>query len=233
MCGRFTLTNPSPRRLAARFGLDLGGGFEFDERPRFNVAPTDPILAIRRMGASRGSESVRRNEPGNLRWGLLRSEDDRRGRPLINVRAESIARGSFSSAVEGRRCLIPADGFYEWRKDPEGKRPIWFSRPGVELFAFAGIWNEPVGDDDRVPASCALITCEPNATMRPVHDRMPVILTPEGEGAWLDPAAGREELQSLLAPASDDLLELREVGDAVNDARADGPELLDPPMRLF
>ena len=232
MCGRFTLTNPSPRRLADRFALDLDGGFEFDERPRFNIAPTDPILAVRRSPAS-GLESLAPNEPGHLRWGLLRKEEDRRGRPLINVRAESIARGSFREAVEGRRCLIPADGFYEWKGTPEGKRPTWFSRPERELFAFAGIWNEAIPGDTPQSPSCALITCEPNESVRPIHDRMPVILSRELEGVWLDPDADSSALLELLVPAPDDLLVQREVGDSVNDVREDGPHLLDPPMRLF
>lgn len=215
-----------------RFALDPAEGFEFDQRARFNIAPTDPILAIR-QSAPTGPEAAARREPGNLRWGLLRGEGDRRRRPLINVRAESIAGGSFQAAVQGRRCLIPADGFYEWRQDPEGKRPIWFSQPERELFAFAGIWNEADGDGSAVPASSALITCEPNDSVRPVHDRMPVILSRDGERTWLDPSAGRAELLGLLGPAPDGLLDQLEVGDAVNDAREDGPRLLDPPMRLF
>jgi putative SOS response-associated peptidase YedK len=231
VCGRFTLTNPSPRRLADRFGLDLDAGFEFDERPRFNIAPTDPVLAIRRAAPS-GAETVARNEPGTLRWGLLRNEEDRKRRPLINVRAESIANGSFREAFESRRCLIPADGFYEWRQDPEGKRPIWFSRPRRELFAFAGIWNE--GGADGVPEpSCALITCSANEMMEPIHDRMPVILSWEAEESWLERGSAIDELIALLAPPAADALEAREVGDAVNDSRNDGPGLLDPPMRLF
>lgn len=227
MCGRFTLTAPSARRLAARF--DLEPGFEIDERPRFNIAPTDPVLAIRR-------DERARNEAGRLRWGLLPGAWARRSgqRPLINARAERVAtQPAFRESFERRRCLIPADGFYEWRRDPHGKQPIWFSLPEREIFSFAGIWArlEPPGEEPVT--SCALITCEPNATVGAVHDRMPVILSRAGESRWLDPERGAGDLLELLRPAPDDVLSTREVGDAVNDVREDGPHLLEPPMRLF
>lgn len=227
MCGRFTLTNPSPRRLASRFDLD--GTFEIDERPRFNIAPTDPVLAVRR------SETAR-NQAGRLRWGLVPGHWALASgqRPLINARAETVAtQAAFRESFEQRRCLIPADGFYEWRNDPEGKRPIWFSPPERELFAFAGIWSELERRGEEPLTSCALITCMPNEMVRPIHDRMPVVLDRDAESAWLDPGAEPDDLLDLLRPAPADALEIREVGDAVNDARADGPHLLEPPMRLF
>jgi len=227
MCGRFTLTNPNPRRLASRFDLD--GSFEIDERPRFNIAPTDPVIAVRRSEAAK-------SEAGRLRWGLLPGFWATKSgqRPLINARVESVAsQPAFKESFEQRRCLIPADGFYEWRKDESGKRPIWFSPPDQELFAFAGIWArlEPKGTEPVT--SCALITCSPNDVVRPIHDRMPVVLDPEVESTWLDPDAPTDVLLELLRPAPLDRLELREVGDAVNDVREDGPHLLEPPLQLF
>jgi putative SOS response-associated peptidase YedK len=227
MCGRFTLTDPNPRRLTQRFDLD--GTFEIDERPRFNIAPTDPVIAIRRTEEAK-------NQAGRLRWGLVPGfwAEKKGQRPLINARAESVAtQPAFKESFERRRCLIPADGFYEWRKDETGKQPIWFSEPERELFAFAGIWAElrPEGRDPVT--SCALITCSPNNLMRPVHDRMPVVLERELEPAWLDPGADVDDLLEILHPAPDGALELREVGTAVNNAREDGPHLLDPPMKLF
>ena len=227
MCGRFTLTDPNPRKLASRFDLD--GSFEIDERPRFNIAPTDPVIAVRR------NESAS-NEAGRLRWGLLPGQwATKTGqRPLINARVETVAdQPAFRESFRERRCLIPADGFYEWRRDPEGKRPIWFSPPEHDHFAFAGIWASLRRGDDDVVASCALITCPPNETVRPVHDRMPVVLDPAAEGAWLDPAASVDDLLDLLRPAPEDRLEPREVGDFVNDVREDGPHLLEPPLKLF
>lgn len=226
MCGRFTLTNPSPRRLTSRFDLD--GTFEIDERPRFNIAPTDPVIAVRR------SESAR-NQAGRLRWGLVPGHWALGSgqRPLINARAETVAtQAAFRESFKRRRCLIPADGFYEWRNDPEGKRPIWFSPPERELFAFAGIWSE-LGRKEGTLTSCALITCSPNEVVKPIHDRMPVVLDRAVESTWLDPDAEVDDLLELLRPAPVDAFEPREVGDSVNDARADGPELLEPPLRLF
>jgi putative SOS response-associated peptidase YedK len=227
MCGRFTLTDPSPRRLTQRFDLD--GTFEIDERPRFNIAPTDPVIAIRRTEAAK-------NQAGRLRWGLVPGfwAEKKGQRPLINARAESVAsQAAFKESFEQRRCLIPADGFYEWRTDENGKQPIWFSRADGDLFAFAGIWAElrPEGKDPLT--SCALITCAPNDVVRPIHDRMPVLLDPAVESTWLDPDADEDALLELLRPAPLDALDLREVGNAVNSAREDGPHLLEPPMKLF
>ena len=227
MCGRFTLTDPSPRRLTQRFDLD--GSFEIDERPRFNIAPTDPVIAIRRTERAC-------NQAGRLRWGLLPGAwAERKGqRPLINARAESVAtQPAFRESFEQRRCLIPADGFYEWRTDASGRRAVWFSAPDRDLFAFAGVWARLERGGADPLTSCALITCDPNATVRPIHDRMPVLLRREAESAWLDPDAHADDLLELLRPAPDGALEPREVGDAVNDARADGPQLLDPPLQLF
>lgn len=229
MCGRYTLSNPDPKRLRLRFGVD--GPFEFDQRPRFNVAPTDAVLAVRRSPAADAGPAAGGREFGYLRWGLVPGRWAEQGRPLINARAETVAtQPAYRESFAERRCLLPADGFYEWRKDPEGKQPVWISRPDGELFAFAGIWAPGRRESG---ASCALITCEPNETVRPVHDRMPVVLDPAAEATWIDPAADEAALRELLRPAPGDLLELREVGDAVNDVREDGPHLLEPPMKLF
>ena len=152
------------------------------------------------------------------------------GRPLINARAESIAtQPAFAESFAERRCLIPADGFYEWLSDERGKRPVWLSRPDAELFAFAGIWARAIARGGDEPLhSCAIVTCTPNALMRPIHDRMPVILDPDGESSWLDPERPLEQILSLLAPAPDDLLVAREVPDLVNNVREDGPALIEP-----
>ena len=124
---------------------------------------------------------------------------------------------------------MPADGFYEWLTDERGKRPVWFARPDGDLFAFAGIWAElERRGGDEVLHICALITCPPNELMRPVHDRMPVVLDPAAEAAWLDPELPAEEALALLVPAPDDALVAREVSDLVNDVRKDGPELIEP-----
>jgi putative SOS response-associated peptidase YedK len=203
MCGRYTLTDPDPRLLRFRFGLRESA--EIEQRPRYNVAPTDPVLAVRldREGG---------REPGVLRWGLIPhyADPDSYDRLLINARAETVTEApAFRDAFSTHRCLIVADGFYEWREEEMGKRPVWITRPSREPF----------------------VTCEPGEVVAPIHDRMPVILEPDGEDPWLDPAAGDEQLTALLAPTDD--LEVTEVSDAVNDVRQDGPGLIEPPLRLF
>jgi putative SOS response-associated peptidase YedK len=224
MCGRFTLTDPDPARIRARFGLDESTKVG-DEVPRYNIAPTDPVLAIR------PNEHGQR-ELGRLRWGLFpgRWAERRSGPPLINARAETLGRQpAFAESFRERRCLIPADGFYEWRDAESGKTPVWISLADGELFAFAGIWAAlPSRDGSADLHSCAIVTCEPNELIRPIHDRMPVVLTPDAEARWLEPGAREEEVASLLVPAPEDLLVVREVVDAVNDVREDGPHLLEP-----
>jgi putative SOS response-associated peptidase YedK len=227
MCGRYTLANPDPKKLAHRFGVD-DRELEFDERPRFNIAPTDSVLAVR--GDERG-----RRQFGKLRWGLAPGHWalGRSGRPLINARAETIAtQPAYRESFHHRRCLIPADGFYEWQRRQTGKQPIWIARGDEEPFAFAGIWAE-LDRKEGTLLSCAIATCPPNELMRPIHDRMPVILPADAEASWLDPEADPEALRALLAPYPGTDLATREVGDAVNDVRNDGPELLEPPAKLF
>ena len=223
MCGRYTLTNPDPTGLRARF--DILESVELDDQPRYNIAPTDPVLAVR--GREDGARDL-----GRLRWGLVPGRwAERKGeRPLINARVEGLAKQpAFAESFRERRCLLPADGFYEWLRDERGKRPLWFSRPDGDLFAFAGIWAalKRRGSDELLH-SCALVTCPPNELMRPIHNRMPVVLEPGAEGAWLDPERSLEELLELLVPAPEGAIVAREVGDFVNDVRMDGPELIEP-----
>jgi putative SOS response-associated peptidase YedK len=225
MCGRYTLTDPDPRLLRFRFGLTESA--EIEQAPRYNVAPTDPVLAVRV-----NSEGER--EPGILRWGLIPHNADPEGfdRLLINARAETVAEASaFRDAFWAHRCLIVADGFYEWRAEETGKKPVWITRPSREPFAFAGLWAEARRADRTSVHSCAIVTCEPGEVVAPIHDRMPVILEQDAESAWLDPEARGEKLRTLLVPTDD--LTVTEVSDAVNDVRQDGPALIEPPLRLF
>ena len=220
MCGRFTLTNPNPRRLRLRFGITEEA--EIEEAPRFNIAPTDPVLAVRERADER--------EIGKLRWGLIPGKwaVERKGRPLINARAETIAtQPAFREAFRERRCLIPADGFYEWRRDENGKVPVWVHRPDDELFAFAGVWSRYELREGDPIVSCAIVTTDPNPLMRSIHDRMPVILPRAAEASWLSGDATEAELSELLVP-SDEELEAREVPDLVNSVREDGPGLIEP-----
>ena len=223
MCGRYTLTNPDPMRIGARFDVLESAGAA--DPPRYNIAPTDPVLAVRRR-----DDGVR--DLGRLRWGLVpgRWAEKGSGRPLINARAETLeSQSAFRESFQQRRCLIPADGFYEWLTDERGKRPVWLSRPDGELFAFAGIWARlPVKDSDDVLHSCAIVTCPPNELVRPIHNRMPVILGAGAEAAWLDPDLGTADLRELLVPAPEEALVTREVSDLVNSVREDGPALIEP-----
>jgi putative SOS response-associated peptidase YedK len=225
MCGRYTLTDPDPRLLRFRFGLTEEARIE--QEPRYNVAPTDPVLAIRLNGDGE-------REPGILRWGLIPhyADPDAFDRLLINARAETVAEApAYRDAFLTHRCLIVADGFYEWRESETGKQPVWITRPSREPFAFAGLWARAKRRDGSSVHSCAIVTCEPGEVVAPIHDRMPVILEPAGEGTWLDPEAGESVLLELLLPTDD--LTVTEVSDAVNDVRQDGPALIEPPLRLF
>lgn len=225
MCGRYTLTDPDPRLLRFRFGLTESA--EIEQRPRYNVAPTDPVLAVR---LNQDGE----REPGILRWGLIpeHSDPDAFDRLLINARAETVAETpAFREAFQTRRCLIVADGFYEWRAEETGKKPVWITRPAREPFAFAGLWASADRVDGSSVHSCAIITCEPGEVVAPIHDRMPVILEQGGEADWLDSRTGVDRLRTLMAPTDD--LTVTEVSDAVNDVRQDGPALIEPPLRLF
>jgi putative SOS response-associated peptidase YedK len=225
MCGRYTLTDPDPRLLRFRFGL--AESVEIDQKPRYNVAPTDPVLAVRLNDDGE-------REPGILRWGLIpqHSHPDTFDRLLINARAETVAEAAaFRDAFRTHRCLIVADGFYEWRAEETGKKPVWITRPSREPFAFAGLWASAAREDGSSVHSCAIVTCEPGEVVAPIHDRMPVILEQAREADWLDPNSGEEPLGKLLVPTDD--LAVTEVSDAVNDVRQDGPALIEPPLRLF
>jgi putative SOS response-associated peptidase YedK len=225
MCGRYTLTDPDPRMLRFRFGLMESA--EIDQEPRYNVAPTDPVLAVRLNG-----EGIR--EAGILRWGLIphSANPDTFDRLLINARAETVAEApAFRDAFQTHRCLIVADGFYEWRAEETGKKPVWITRPDREPFAFAGLWAAARRGDGSDVHSCAIVTCEPGEIVAPIHDRMPVILASEAEEDWIDPQASPEGLRSVLVPTDD--LVVTDVSDAVNDVRQDGPALIEPPLRLF
>ena len=225
MCGRYTLTDPDPRLMRFRFGLTEEARIE--QEPRYNVAPTDPVLAVR---LNQDGE----REPGILRWGLIPhyADPDSFDRLLINARAETVAEyPAFRDAFATHRCLIVADGFYEWRETELSKQPVWITRPSREPFAFAGLWARAKRSDGSAVHSCAIVTCEPGGVVAPIHDRMPVILAQEAEASWLEPRAGEQELMELLVPTDD--LTVTEVSDAVNDVRQDGPTLIERPLRLF
>ncbi len=222
MCGRYTLATPDPAELRARFPI----GESIDIRRRYNVAPGDEVLAVTtdREGQPRGEL---------LRWGLVPAwaKQPGTGLKMINARVETAPlKPAYRRAFERYRCLILADGFYEWQRQPDGtKHAFHISRIDAPVFAFAGLWSIWHGPDDRKLRSCTILTTAANPAIAPLHDRMPVMLSPDAEGAWLDTSTPREELDRILAPLPSSLTALREVGPAVNDARYDGPECLAPP----
>jgi len=222
MCGRFTLRTP-PSVLIREFGLR-----ELAQLPlRFNIAPTQLVLAVR-MAAERATQAAAR-EACWLRWGLLPPwADGPSGKPLINARSETAAAlRTFRTAFRERRCLIPADGFYEWQAVGAKKQPFFIHRPDDQPLAFAGLWERWHGDG-QIIESCTILTTSANATLRPLHDRMPVILDEAACACWLDPAAPAQDLQPLLRPADDELLTRLEVSTTVNNARTDTAACLLP-----
>lgn len=219
MCARFTLT-ASAHQVAQLFDLELLADID----PRFNVAPTQNVLAVR-------LNDEKQKEFAWLRWGLVPSwaDDLKIGQRLINARSETVGeKPAFRDAIRKRRCLIAADGFYEWKGEKGHKQPYFIHRPGREPFAFAGVWEHWHDESGRLIETCSILTTESNGVIRPLHDRMPVILPPSAWGVWLDPSVRDVTLlSSLLVPAPEEALELRDVSRAVNDVRNNGPELLD------
>ncbi len=222
MCGRYTLAIPDPAAVRGRFPI----GESVDVRRRYNVAPGDDVLAVTtdRAGAPRGEL---------LRWGFVPSWSKHPDTSLkmINARVETVAeRPAYRRAFERFRCLIVADGFYEWRAMPAGsKQPFHITREDGELFAFAGLWSIWHGDADRTLRTCTILTTAANPLIAPLHDRMPVILARDAEAAWLDTSTPPDQLADILHGRAPEQTALRPVGSAVNDARYDGPECLAPP----
>lgn len=239
MCGRYSLAGPDPAQLRDRFPL----GERIAIERRFNVCPDDEVLAVTtsREGEPRGEL---------LRWGLVPhwAESPGQGPKMINARAETITeRPAYRDAFRARRCLILADGFYEWEpREGRPKLPWHVSRTDGRPFAFAGIWtiwhgDRPAGSDDR-PAlrTCSIVTTQANSELSEIHPRMPVMLDERDERAWLEPSTPQAELLAMLRPLAEDQTAKRPVSRAVNDAHNDTAQCLadaDPadlaPVTLF
>lgn len=194
MCGRFTL-----RTRANQLLLELGAeDASIDWSPRYNIAPTQKVMAVRHRYKGEGREAVL------LRWGLVPSwaPDLSIGSRMINARAETIAeKPSFRTPLKKRRCVIVADGFYEWKKEGKSKQPFHIQMESEKPFLFAGLWESWNKSGSEPTETCTIITTEPNSFMAPIHDRMPVILEPEKADIWLDPEVeGVDLLRSLLVP---------------------------------
>ena len=224
MCGRFSQFH-SWQEVHAYLNIF---GAARNLPARYNIAPSQGILAVR--AAADGGDGAR--EAAVLRWGLVPSwaKDPAIGNRMINARAETIAeKPSFRAAFRRRRCLSPADGFYEWQKLDGAKQPHHISATDGATLAFAGLWEHWRDSAGTVIESCTIITTEANARLRPLHHRMPVILEPAHHEFWLQAAeTAVDMLHPLLAPCPADRLVARPVSKHVNDPRHDDPSCLDP-----
>ena len=221
MCGRFTLTS-TPEELARRFGLDETPSLA----PRYNIAPGQPVLAVRRSDAGGGRRAT------SLRWGLVPSwsQTAEIGAGWINARCESVAeKPAFRDAFRARRCLLPADAFYEWAQRGDFREPHRLALPGGGLFAFAGVWERWRAHDHALLESWAIVTAPASPGLRALHDRMPLVLPDDAWDAWLDPEQhDLAALQALLARGGDPGFVAHPVSTRVNSVRFDDPACAAP-----
>jgi putative SOS response-associated peptidase YedK len=219
MCGRFSLRT-SGQVLADQFSLPDVPTLA----PRYNIAPTQAVVVVRQQEVGRTLAP--------MRWGLIPgwASAPAVGAGMINARAETVAeKPAFRTAFIWRRCLIPADGFYEWQHTDGQKQPFFFQLHGQQPFAFAGLWETWYGADGTVIQSCTLLTTEANGVLRPIHARMPVILQPEDYARWLDPALRQPDpLLTLLRPYPEAGMQVYPVSTHVNRATNDDPQCIAP-----
>jgi putative SOS response-associated peptidase YedK len=218
MCGRYAVTS-APEAIRALFGYAEQPNFP----PRYNVAPTQPIAIVRLMDGKWQFALVR--------WGLLPSwvKDPKDFTLVINARGESVMdKPAFSTAMKRRRCLVPADGFYEWKAIGAGKQPYYVRAKSSKPLAFAGLWETWTGPNGEEMETAAIVTTRANRTLADIHERMPVVVPPDAFNLWLDCTnVDDKTAASLIAPAPDDLLEAYEVSTAVNRTANDDPKLIE------
>ena len=219
MCGRYSLTLPTDA-VGRLFGVDVERAPALN--PHYNIAPSQTVVAIRLAGTS-GSREL-----AFLQWGFVPgwARDPTSMNQPINARGESVeSKPMFRDAFRKRRCLIPADGFYEWKQTAHGKQPWRIERADGAPFAFAGLWDRWQGRDGKVIESCVIITTDANEAMRPIHDRMPVILDIGRFGPWLE--ASPVEASDLIEPWHGELTAFP-VSRRLNDPHNDDPGLIEP-----
>jgi putative SOS response-associated peptidase YedK len=219
MCGRFTLTTDLGD-LEERFSFHAAN---LSFTPRYNIAPSQQVLAV--IGAEE-------RRVGLLHWGLIPSwaKDSSIGNRMINARAETVAeKPSFRRALQKRRCLVLADGFYEWKADGKKKIPMYITLKDHEPFGFAGLWETWKSPEGETTHSCTIITTTPNTLMAAIHTRMPVILPRNAEAVWLDRSLeDPARLLPLLVPYSAENMDAYAVSPAVNSPRNDSPACIEP-----
>jgi putative SOS response-associated peptidase YedK len=217
MCGRYQITT-APEAIRRLFGYPEQPNFP----PRYNVAPTQPIPIVRLSEGERHFALVR--------WGLIPGwvKDPKTFSLVINARGESVRdKPAFKNAMRYRRCLIPADGFYEWRRSD--KRPFHVRMKDGATFAFAGLWESWTGPNGEEMESAAIVTTDANRALRPIHERMPVMLEPEAYDMWLDcRGVDADTASALIAPIRDDRIEAYEISPAVNKVANDSADLIAP-----
>ncbi len=222
MCGRSSL-NKTEKELEKRFQATFYSDdlVQYNPLPNFNVAPSHMMPVITNMDE---------NHFKAMRWGLVPSwaKDMKVGYKMINARKETLLeKNSFKSAVQKRRCLVPADGFYEWQKSVSGKQAYHISLIGQKLFAMAGLWDKWISPDGSEIYSYTVITLEPNSLIADIHDRMPAILTPEQEALWLSDDLSPQQLLDAIGPYPDSEMTAKKVSKRVNNVRNNDIRLLD------
>jgi putative SOS response-associated peptidase YedK len=218
MCGRFTLTL-DPGELQEK--LELGPFLEMYQ-PRYNIAPTQPVSVVRDV-TTRAIEQ--------FRWGLIPSwaKDMEIGSRMINARSETVAeKPSFKNLIKRKRCLILADGFFEWSvQDPvKGKVPFYFQVGHGDPFTFAGLYDEWKPSEGEKVLSCTIITCTPNSLVNSYHNRMPVILGKEDRWKWVEETLPLDPALNMLSPYPADDMSVRQVSKAINSPQNDSPQYL-------
>ncbi len=220
MCGRFALVTEK-KILEMLYGLELRN----DLRPRYNIAPAQDILSLRRSPHSGKKEFT------YLKWGLVPfwSKDSSIGSPMINARSETVAeKPAFRDAFKKRRIIIPASGFFEWKKKEKGaKQPYYINRKDGQPLSLAGLW-ERWEKGDEILESCTILTTEPNRLVAPLHDRMPVIISLRDIESWLEQSYDFADLSELLKPYAEKELTVRPVSQRVGNPANDTPDILDP-----
>jgi putative SOS response-associated peptidase YedK len=218
MCGRYAITT-APEAIRQLFGYLEQPNFP----PRYNVAPTQPVPIVRMTEGKRQFALVR--------WGLIPAwvKDPRAFSLVINARGESVRdKPAFKNAMKYRRCLFPADGFYEWERKGERKQPYFVRRKGGGPLAFAGLWESWMGPNGEEQETAAIITTDASPSITHIHDRMPVIVPREAFDFWLDPKVDAEMAMAVIQPAKDEEIEHHEISRAVNRTANDSAELVEP-----
>ena len=232
MCGRFTLkTNPSEwgQLLLPSLDMDSLHSLTADWQPRYNIAPTQSIIALLSPSSSDPATSADSIIARAFRWGLVPfwADDLAIGNRMINARSETLLeKPAFRTALAKHRCIIPADGYYEWQTQGKQKQPFWIHREDQHVFGFAGLWDRNRKATDREIVSATIITAEATEALAPLHNRMPAILAGEFLRAWLDPTTSAADAQELLNSHRETALGAVKVSTHVNNPKHEDAECL-------